>query len=44
MSISRLRSLLGPYRSAIAVARTASGLAYAWTDALELRVLTPVAR
>jgi tetratricopeptide (TPR) repeat protein len=44
MSISRLRSLLGPSRTAIAVARAASGLAYAWTDALELRVLTPVAR
>jgi hypothetical protein len=44
MSISRLRTMLGPSRSAIAVARAASGLAYSWTDALELRVLTPVAR
>lgn len=44
MSISRLRTMLGPYRTAITVARAASGLAYGWTDALELRVLTPVAR
>lgn len=42
MSVSRLRALLGPHRSAIQAARARDGLAYLWTDALELHQLAPI--
>jgi len=44
MSISRLRSMLGPDRDAILVARAAHGLAYVWNDAYALLRLAPVPR
>lgn len=42
MSVSRLRALLGPLRDAVQAVRAQGQLAYLWSDAVELHVLTPV--